>query len=436
MGMDLRAEVNPKTLSAWAAGPHLPLPALPGGLRGARIISALLGVAITATLLAWLAGRVALVSFVGAALLGVGWALRLRVLVKGVLFDADHRAGELKLVAALLARLEREAFETPLLVRLRVALGTAESSSESARALPPSRRIARLALLVDLLDARRNQFAALLIAPLLWTTQAALAVEAWRRTFGPAVVYWLAAVGEVEALASLSTLAFENPALPFPTVLDEARPAQLHGEALKHPLLPARTGVANDVGLGAPQPRLLIVSGSNMSGKSTLLRTVGVNVVLALAGAPVYAQRLTLSRLAIGGTLRIHDSLQEGRSRFYAEIARCKQIVDLADGPLPALFLIDELLSGTNSHDRRVGAEGILRGLLDRGAIGFATTHDLALTEIAASLGASAANVHFEDDLRDGRMSFDYRMRPGVVRKSNALALMRAVGLEVEERPR
>jgi DNA mismatch repair ATPase MutS len=168
-----------------------------------------------------------------------------------------------------------------------------------------------------------------------------------------------------------------------------------------------------------------------MSGKSTLLRTIGVNVVLALAGGPVCARRLTLSRLAIGATLRIHDSLQEGRSRFYAEITRLRQIVDLGAGEAPALFLLDELLSGTNSHDRRTGAEAILRGLLARNGMGLATTHDLALTEMAAALGPVAANVHFEDELVEGQMRFDYRMRPGVVRKSNALALMRAIGLDV-----
>jgi DNA mismatch repair ATPase MutS len=267
----------------------------------------------------------------------------------------------------------------------------------------------------------------------LWTTQLSLAVEAWRRTFGPAVARWLAAVGEIEALAALSTFAFEHPELPFPEVRDEALPARCEGEAVGHPLLPARTRVSNDVALGGAHASLLIVSGSNMSGKSTLLRTVGVNVVLALAGAPVCARRFVVSRLAIGGTLRIHDSLQEGRSRFYAEITRLRQIVDLAAGPIPALFLVDELLSGTNSHDRRIGAQGILRGLLERGAIGLATTHDLALTEMPAGLGSAAANVHFEDELRDGRMFFDYRMRPGVVRKSNALALMRAVGLNVDD---
>ena len=168
-----------------------------------------------------------------------------------------------------------------------------------------------------------------------------------------------------------------------------------------------------------------------MSGKSTLLRTIGVNVVLALAGAPVRADRLRLTPLAVGAAIRIVDSLQDGTSRFYAEVKRLSQIVDITRGPLPLLFLLDEILSGTNSHDRAIGAEAIVRSLAASGAIGLVTTHDLALARIADALGARAANVHFEDHLEDGRMCFDYTMRPGVVTKSNALALMRAVGLEV-----
>jgi DNA mismatch repair ATPase MutS len=176
--------------------------------------------------------------------------------------------------------------------------------------------------------------------------------------------------------------------------------------------------------------RLLIVSGSNMSGKSTLLRTIGTNVVLALAGAPVRAHRLTLTPFAVGAAIRIVDSLQDGTSRFYAEVKRLSQIVAIGRGPLPLLFLLDEILSGTNSHDRAIGAEAIVRSLAAEGALGLITTHDLALARIADSLDA-AVNVHFEDHLEDGRMCFDYTMRPGVVTKSNALALMRAVGLSV-----
>lgn len=168
-----------------------------------------------------------------------------------------------------------------------------------------------------------------------------------------------------------------------------------------------------------------------MSGKSTLLRSVGSNAVLAQAGGTVRATRLRLSPLMPGGTLRIQDSLQAGRSRFYAEILRLRQLVELAEQRPPLLFLIDEILHGTNSHDRRQGAEAIVSGLLERGAIGLVTTHDLTLAEIADRLAPRARNVHFEDELRDGQLTFDHRMRPGVVRKSNALELMRAVGLDV-----
>jgi DNA mismatch repair ATPase MutS len=188
--------------------------------------------------------------------------------------------------------------------------------------------------------------------------------------------------------------------------------------------------VRNDVVLGGAQ-QLFIVSGSNMSGKSTLLRTVGINAVLAQAGAPVRARRLRLSPLRVGVSIRILDSLQEGSSRFYAEITRLRQIVDLAGDDRPLLFLLDEILHGTNSHDRRIGAEAVVRGLVDRGALGLVTTHDLALTRMTEGLGARARNVHFEDHLEDGEIRFDYELREGVVEKSNAIALMRAVGLEV-----
>jgi DNA mismatch repair ATPase MutS len=170
-----------------------------------------------------------------------------------------------------------------------------------------------------------------------------------------------------------------------------------------------------------------------MSGKSTYLRTVGVNVVLALAGAPVRAARLSLTPMQPGATLRIQDSLQAGKSRFYAEITRLKELADLAEREVPLLFLLDEILHGTNSHDRRIGAEAIVRGLVAKGAVGLVTTHDLALTELAGDgrPQGQLANAHFEDQVRDGEIAFDYRLRPGVVGHSNAIALMRAVGLRV-----
>jgi DNA mismatch repair ATPase MutS len=331
---------------------------------------------------------------------------------------------DLELLAAVLERFEREWFQAPPVARLRDTLRSG--------AIPPSVAVRRLSRLVALLDSRRNQLFAPFAYLLLWGTQLGFAVEAWRARHGAAVGRWIDAVGTLEALCSLAGHAFENPADPFPEILEGTR-AHLEAEGLAHPLLPPATAVRNDVvvGTGNAIPQVLLVSGSNMSGKSTLLRAVGINAVLALAGAPVRARRLRLTALSLGATLRIQDSLQEGTSRFFAEVQRLSDLVKLARGERPLLFLLDEILHGTNSHDRRLGAEGIVRGLLARGAVGLVTTHDLALAAIAEELGPAAANVHFEDRLEGGKLTFDYTLRPGVVRRSNALELMRSVGLEV-----
>lgn len=278
---------------------------------------------------------------------------------------------------------------------------------------------------MELLDSRDNVLVRVVGPPLLWTTQTAMAIEAWRAENGALIPAWLDAVAEMEAISSLANYSYEHPDDVFP-VFPSGEPV-FDAEAIGHPLLPEGRSVPNSVGLAAPL-KLLVVSGSNMSGKSTLLRAVGVNAVLALAGGPVRARRLALSGLSVGASIRTTDSLEEGQSRFMAEILRLKQILEL---PSPALFLLDELLHGTNSHDRAIGAEGVVRALLARGAIGLATTHDLSLAGVADQLAPAAANVHFEDRLENGRLVFDYRMRAGVVTRSNALDLMRAAGLDV-----
>jgi DNA mismatch repair ATPase MutS len=292
---------------------------------------------------------------------------------------------------------------------------------------PASQRTARLERLIELLDSRDNLIMRLVGPVLLWTTQLAMAIEAWRKVSGAGIAGWVSAVGEMEALTSLACYAYEHPNDPFPTISDQQ--GMFDARMMAHPLLPESRSVRNDLGL-SQNMRLIVISGSNMSGKSTLLRTTGVNTVLALAGAPVRAEALTVSPLQLGASIRINDSLQAGASRFYAEITRLRDILALADKG-PVLFLLDELLNGTNSHDRRIGAEGVVRGLVRRDAIGLVTTHDLALAAIADSLSPQAANKHFEDHLENGVMTFDYRIQPGVVEKSNALELMRAVGLDV-----
>jgi DNA mismatch repair ATPase MutS len=327
-------------------------------------------------------------------------------------------ASDLRLLADVLERFEREQFRSPLLVRLRSRIDT--------DGVPAWKQIRRLRTIVEYHDWGRNQAFAPIALVLLWHAHLGFMVERWRLRSGRHIGEWIDAVGEIEALSSIAGYSAEHPEDVWPELVDGG--PLFDGKGITHPLLPA--GVRNDMSLTS-QMRLLVVSGSNMSGKSTMLRSVGLNVVLAWAGIPVRAESLRVSSLTVGAAMRVQDSIQDGKSRFYAEITRIRQIMDMASGPVPLLFLLDELLSGTNSHDRRIGAEAIVRSLVQSGAIGMVTTHDLALANIAQQLAPHATNVHFEDHVEDGRISFDYTMRPGVVEKSNALELMRSVGLNV-----
>jgi hypothetical protein len=352
-------------------------------------------------------------------------AMVTRSRVSVVLEEVDRPAQDLLLIGRVLERLEAETFEDPY---LRALHGRLDSQGHT-----PSSAIKRLTRLVDFVDARRNQ----IFLPVSWLlslgTQLAFRIERWRGENGPHLDAWLDVVSEIEALASLAGYAYEHPQDPYPVILDEG--PVFDGQGLRHPLLPTSSSISNDVTLSAlPEagvPQALVLSGSNMSGKSTLLRTLGANAVLAYAGAPVRATSLSLSPLAVGASIQLHDSLQEGASRFYAEIGRLRQIVDLSEGDTPALFLLDEILHGTNSHDRRIGAAAVVKTLLANGAIGIVTTHDLALAAIEDDSDVPVGNVHLEDHMEEGRMIFDYTLRPGVVKRSNALALMRAVGLKV-----
>ena len=413
LGEGVRSGDDARALTAWADAPAWRV------TRFQHAGTIVLAVAAVAGLVLWVTGF-GWIPFLVAVATGRAFTFSLRERVGRVVSAVDRAGRDLALLSGVLGRLEQERFESPRLAELRAAL--------DVEGLPPSGQIGKLNNLIDLLDARRNMIFAPVAFVLLWETQLAIAIERWRARSGPVVARWLAAVGEFEALGSLAGYAYERPQDPFPELLEGA--ARFEGEGLGHPLIPEARNVRTDLRLG-DEPRVLIVSGSNMSGKSTLLRTLGVNTVLALSGAPVRARRLRLTPLQVGASIRIQDSLQAGASRFYAEITRLRQIVDLTAGALPVLFLLDEILHGTNSHDRRIGAEGLVRGLLGRGAVGLVTTHDLALARIADELSPRAANVHFEDRLEGGRMTFDYRLRPGVVQKSNALELMRSVGLEV-----
>jgi len=412
LGEDVSATVRPDALTSLTAGDG-PAPTMRLRL-GAAAVSAVTLAVVASWAIGWAPLLLALAALVGQGV--VGWSFRKHV-------HAAERAvaghgPDLELLAAVLQRFERETAGSPLLDRLRDDLIT--------DARRPSQTVRQLRVWVDLFDSRRNQFFSPIAHASMWGVHCALAIQAWRARHGAAVGVWLSAVGQLEALCSLAAFAWEHPADVYPTL--EEGEARFEAEALGHPLIPEARCVLNDVALNC-STRVLMISGSNMSGKSTLLRAVGTNAILAQAGAPVRAARLRLSPLALGATLRIRDSLQEGTSRFYAELVRLRDIVRIAGGGVPLLFLLDEILHGTNSHDRRLGAAAIVRGLVHRRAIGLVTTHDLALSEVVDDPELHAANVHFEDRLENGQMVFDYRMRPGVVRTSNALALMRTLGL-------
>ena len=351
-------------------------------------------------------------AFLASAAVQAIYARILRRRVREVLKRADGPVRNLALAWGILERLAREPLHSGRLKALR------ERLIEAAALRPLTRGW-------DRLEWANNQLLALLVPFLLWRTRGAIAVERWRARWGGSVRGWLSATGEFEALLALSAYAMERPDDCVAEIADEGPLLDVRG--IRHPLL-AGEAVANDLMLGADL-RVLVVTGSNMSGKSTLLRAVGVGVVLAQAGAPVAARSFRLSPLRVAASVQTVDSLRAGASRFYAELQAIRRAVQLAEAGEPVLFLLDELLHGTNSRDREVGATEVVRSLVERGAIGLLTTHDLALAKIPGLLGPRARNVHFESRLEGGELRFDYRLKEGVVEGSNALELMRALGL-------
>ena len=415
-GEALRARMNPESLTDWAEG----VAGMPAAVW--RDVAIGLSLAAAAALFYGIETfqyRPFLLVLIVEALLW-GWLRRPALKVIGAI---NCNAEGLDLFSNILDSIEKESFAS---AQLQGYVAELRGGRE-----PASRAIRRLARTVYWIDSCEGLFAKLLNVPALYTVQVGFAAESWRRKSGAKIRRWIKIVAEMEALLSLASYSYEHPGDPFPE-FEEApgAPALFDGQELGHPLIAAAKCIRNRVRLDE-KTRLLLVSGSNMSGKSTLLRTVGINAVLANAGAPVRAKSLRMSPLAIGTRIRTTDSLQEGRSNFYTEILRIRRVFELADGAKPLLYLFDELLEGTNSKDRRIGAEGLLQALIARKAIGIVSTHDLALTEITGPLGAAVQNQHFQDSVVNGEMSFDYKLREGVVAKSNALELMRLIGLKV-----
>jgi hypothetical protein len=414
-GKTQASDCRPELLKSWAAASSTVFPAW------SRPLALVLAIAAPALpILFWL-GLLDLhrlfVSAVALIAIQVLFAQAFRAEVKQVLESLGPLSIELPIVYELLRIVERERFTSPKLRALADSLAREGSVASSG--------IRRLQRLIRLLKQRDNEYFTYVSFCLLWGTQFAMAIEDWRVRHGAQLQCWVSTLGEFEALISLSTYSFEHPADTMAVIVENDR--VFEAEGLGHPLLDETGCVRNDVELG-DAVRFLIVSGSNMSGKSTFLRAIGLNVVLALMGAPVRCTRLRVSVLAIAAAIRIQDSVIDGRSHFLAEMQRLRRMIEAADHE-PILFLADEIMSGTNSHDRRIAAEWVVRALMLRGAIGAITTHDLALTEIAMN-GLPGCNVYFEDSGESGNLSFDYKLRQGVLRRSNALNIAHLLGID------
>ncbi|MCE9667984.1 DNA mismatch repair protein MutS [Myxococcus stipitatus] len=358
--------------------------------------------------------------------LGLGAQLLVVVLTRRTLKAMDDAVerGEQGFVryAPIFERVEGQRFEHPLLRQLQSGLQQHGEPAVSAH-------FKRFSRLYSLIEFKRHQFHPLVHWVTLWDIHALFALERWRARYGMKVRHWFSALAELEALSCVAGLAHDRPTFAWPVL--EARGPRMEAEQLGHPLLDAP--VPNDVALPGPAHALLI-TGSNMSGKTTLMRAMGANVVLALAGAPVCARAFRLSPLHVLTSMRVKDSLERGVSYFYAEVQRIKAVLDAARAAEgQALFLLDEILLGTNTRERQLASREVLRLLLATGACGAVTTHDLSLTALAEEPGAHVRNVHFRDHLEEGKMVFDYKLREGVVDTTNALRVLRLAGVPVDD---
>ncbi len=344
-------------------------------------------------------------------------ALWLRGRVKRVMEGLLLSAGRLKAIRQLCELVENSKLETPGLVELQ----------EKLRGLP--KRVGQLQRLIVRRDALRNEWFIYACLLLMWSTQWTIQIERWRQRHGGEFQEKLRALGEFEALMAIAAYSYENPDDPDP---DFERDGPLfEATGLGHPLIDPARCVRNEIKLDG-ENRFLMVTGSNMSGKSTLLRAIGLNSTLAWMGAPVRATSLRISQLQICASIRVEDSLLHGLSHFYAEVQRLRAMLDSASSGPPILFLIDELFAGTNSADRRVAAEAVIRLLVERRAVGLVTSHDLALTEIAEKRDLAGTNVHFSDTPTAEGLSFDYLLRKGKLDHGNALKIIQMVGIPLE----
>ncbi len=335
---------------------------------------------------------------------------------------AEKYAGDLLVYYKMLKLFEKRNFKSPHIRKIKDGI-------KDKKRLEVFKQIDRLSSIIDAMANRRNLFYFFVNVLALWDFQNIIALERWKQKSGQGLKKWFEALGSMEALASLAVIRFENPDWVRPVICDGKQPV-FETKGIGHPLITGKR-THNDLAIDQ-KVKVLLITGSNMSGKSTLLRTAGINLVLAYAGAPVCARSFQASIMEINTCMRISDNLGENISSFYAELLRIKKIVKEAESGKKVFFLLDEIFKGTNSLDRHTGARVLINKLSQTNSIGLVSTHDLELCELERE-NDRIANYHFQEYYKDGRIYFDYELRPGPSTTRNALYLMQLAGIDVDE---
>ena len=389
--------------------------------RTLRWVAAFLAAATLALSLIWLAGLASpgiLVTALTSLLLAdCALNVRVRKRVDRIISATSLIGAEVGLLREGLGLLREQEFKCEKLRRIQAQVGPDAPA-----------RLRSLSRLQHILALRDTDWLYHVSTLLLVGTQTAMAIDSWKAANADSLREWLDAWGEFEALNALACYAYERQETTTFPEFSEGEPS-FEATAIGHPLLSSDVCVRNDFSLG-PASRFCVISGSNMAGKSTLLRALGTNTVLALAGAPVTAEKLVLSPFNLCASISMGDSLGDGKSKFLSEVERLRDGISATEDTRPLLFLVDEMLSGTNSSDRRIASESIVRALVDGGALGVLSTHDLALTELPGAIGTGAVNMHMSSRKGGGALEFDYLLKPGITLEANAQEIAKMAGVE------
>jgi hypothetical protein len=346
--------------------------------------------------------------------------------VRDAFSNTEKAVGQLKRYARLLEYIQAENFKAPFLLNLKQKLFTG-----SRTALNQIKDLSKIGDRINLRYGNPLIYFPVNIA-VLWDLHTLKKLDGWKRQSGYSLRDWFNIVGEFEALSSLAVIAHDHPHWAYPQV--SGGTPVYEAKSLGHPLIGEELRVNNDLRLPG-SGSALIITGSNMSGKSTYLRTAGINLVLAYAGAPACAERMSCSLMRIYSKMQIHDNLTEKVSTFYAELKRIKMIIDAAQTGAPLIFLLDEIFRGTNSRDRIFSTRNVIKQLHKLSTIGLITTHDLELSVLEKEYPEAITNYHFTDEIDQQGIHFDYKLKEGVSKTANALALMKMIGIEVEDDP-